>query len=430
MSRRTNLLAVLLFGLLLVGLVALNGALFALAFPLAVYLIAALFFAPDQLAIEVSRSISKDHVLSNRAVTISLTITNKGARLDEVLVEDIIPSGLKLVEGYSKVLISLSSGQSHQLSYSYAGARGNFSLNRTLVRACESYGLYTKDTVLAAPTQLIILPELKRLHQVLIRPRRTHDYVGPIPARQGGSGVEFFGVREYQLGDPLRWVNWKVTARQDRDLIFTNEFEQERIADVGLILDARLQNDIIRGDESLFEYSVRATASLADAFLNDGNRVGLLIYGRGQEKTFPGYGKVQREHILRALGKAQTSDNLALQNLNYLPTRFFPAHSQIVMISPLADHDIPVLFQLRALGYSLLIVSPNPVLYEARGYIHTAEVNTGTRLANLERALLLHKLQRAGIQTIDWDVSRPFEQVANSTLGRMARITRNIGRVS
>jgi uncharacterized protein (DUF58 family) len=236
-------------------------------------------------------------------------------------------------------------------------------------------------------------------------------------------------VREYQVGDPLRWINWKVAARHDQTL-FTNEFEQERIADVGLILDARSQSDIHCKDGSLFEYSVRVTASLADAFLSDGNRVGLLIYGRGQEKTFPGYGKVQRERILRALGNARTSDNLALQSLNYLPTRFFPAHSQIVMVSPLSDHDLPVLFQLRALGYSLLIVSPDPVSFEARLYAKDEVVSVATRLANLERVLLLHKLQRGGIQTVDWDVTRPFDQVAYAMLGRLPRGIHAIGPVS
>ena len=97
------------------------------------------------------------------------------------------------------------------------------------------------------------------------------------------------------------------------------------------------------------------------------------------------------------------------------------------MISPLSDPDLPVLFRLRALGYSLLLVSPDPVSFEARLYRTDPVVELGARMAFLERALLLHKLQRAGIQTVDWDVSRPFDQVAHAILGHLPRENHAIG---
>jgi uncharacterized protein (DUF58 family) len=429
MSGRIALLVVLLFGVLLFGLIVLNGSLIALAIPLAIYLAAALFFVPEDLRLSANRSLSLECVSPGRPVVVKLTLTNKGSSIDELLVEDVIPSHLTVVDGTSSAIISLRSGETRQIQYTLSGRRGRFIFDKVQVTACDAFGLHRRRASLPALASLLVLPELKRLRRVSIRPRRTHDYVGPIPARQGGSGVDFFGVREYQVGDPLRWINWKVTARHEQTL-YTNEFEQERIADVGLILDARSQSDIHSKEGSLFEYSIQVTASLADAFLSDGNRVGLLIYGRGQEKTFPGYGKVQRERILRALGNARTSDNLALQSLNYLPTRFFPAHSQIVMVSPLSNDDLPVLFQLRALGYSLLIVSPDPVSFEARLYSKDEVVRVATRLANLERVLLLHKLQRGGIQTVDWDVTRSFDQVAYAMLGRLPRGIHAVGPVS
>ena len=426
MSRRGTLLVVLLFGVLLFGLMALNGSLVALAIPLAVYLSAALYFGPEDVQLSASRGLSTDCVSPGRPVVVRLTLTNQGPAIDELLVEDGVPSYLEVVEGQASAILSLKAGETRQIEYTVSGRRGRFIFDSVQITACDAFGMHSQRARLSAVASLLVLPELKRLRRVSIRPRRTHDYVGPIPARQGGSGVDFFGVREYQVGDPLRWINWKVAARHEQTL-YTNEFEQERIADVGLILDARSQSDIYTKAGSLFEYSIQVTASLADAFLSDGNRVGLLIYGRGQEKTFPGYGKVQRERILRSLGNARTSDNIALQSLNYLPTRFFPAHSQIVMVSPLTNNDLPVLFQLRALGYSLLVVSPDPVSFEARLYAKDKAISVATRLANLERVLLLHKLQRGGIQTVDWDVNRSFDQVAYAILGRFPRGIHAVG---
>jgi uncharacterized protein (DUF58 family) len=296
-----------------------------------------------------------------------------------------------------------------------------------------------------------------------VRPPRTRGFAGPIPARQSGSGVDFFGVREYQMGDRLRWMNWRVSARRDdgadaaymsrvagdapdripqgdaaqRDHgrysaglhnLFTNEFEQERIADIGLILDARQQNDVQTAEGSLFDHATQATASLAEMFLEAGNRVGLLIYGRGREGVFPGYGHVQRERILRALGRTATGHNYALESLNHLPTRFFPARSQIVFIGALnGTDDVAVLTGLRANGYAVMVVSPNPVAFEAQSLAASGARGTnaprtarqpGTRLtgleyanrlAQVERRLALLSLQRVGVQVVDWRVDQSLD---------------------
>jgi uncharacterized protein (DUF58 family) len=146
--------------------------------------------------------------------------------------------------------------------------------------------------------------------------------------------------------------------------------------------------------------------------------VGLLIYGFGMERTFRGYGKVQQERILYALGQARTGHNFALESLGYLPTRFFPAGSQIVMISPLMMEDVSALSQLRATGYELMVVTPDPVEFEARQMGVKGDV--AWDLARVERALLLRKLQRLGIRILDWPVDRPFEPLVRSTLGRVS----------
>jgi uncharacterized protein (DUF58 family) len=227
-------------------------------------------------------------------------------------------------------------------------------------------------------------------------------------------------VREYQVGDPIRWINWKVSARHS-GMLFTNVFEKERIADVGIIVDARQQTDIQLGEDSLFEHSVYAAASLADAFLDAGNRVGVLVYGRGMERTFPGYGKVQRERILESLAYAKTGVNYALESLELLPTCLFPARSQILMISPLNADDYGVLVRLRAAGYELLIISPDPVAYEIVKYKTGKIATTAQRLATIERTLLIRRLQRAGILVVDWNVNDQLDKILSTILAQQAR---------
>ncbi len=230
--------------------------------------------------------------------------------------------------------------------------------------------------------------------------------------------MEFFGVREYQPGDPLRWINRRASARHQASL-FVNEFEQERVVDVGLILDARGQSDADRGSESLFEYSIQATATLADTFLSGGNRVGLFIYGRSLDWTFPGYGKVQRERIIRALARAEQGYGRVFESLEHLPTRLFPVRSQLVLISPLISEDSAMLIRLRARGYRLMIISPDPVAFERQGYEDGDTVTVATHIALIERKLLLSKLRQAEIQVVDWPVDIPFHQIAHVALSRL-----------
>ncbi len=424
--RRLLLLGGLAYVLLLLGLATMNGPLLALTIPLVIYLAAALVYGPGELRLTATRLLSDDRVPKGKPVTVRLSVTNEGTRLERVQVEDIVPRQLEVIDGESSLITALAPGETVTLRYRVRGGRGDVKLGAARVRASDALGLFSREVLLQTPQRLMILPEVMKLRRVAIRPRRTLAYAGPVPARRGGSGVEFFGVREYQMGDPLRWINWRVSARH-RPSLFTNEFEQERITDVGLILDARRRTDRRGQDASLFEHAVRATASLAAAFLSDGNRVGLLIYGGFLDWTFPGYGRIQRERILRALAGAETGESRVFESLDFIPTRYFPAQSQLVLVSPLCEDDLPPLVRLRARGYQLMVISPDPIAFEARFLESDPTASLAVRIARLERNLLLRRLQRAGIRTVSWEVETSFDLALHASLSRQPHWFRAVG---
>ncbi len=422
---RLLLLAGLVYGLLLVGLATLNGGMVALALPILLYLGAALIYAPDVPRLHIQRELDADRVQHDTPVAVRLSIRNESSRLEEVLVEDLPPRGLRLVEGQPNRIVLLPPGQALELAYTVAGPRGRYEFQQVKVTAADHLGLFRREVLLTAPGSFIVLPEVRKLRQVSIRPLRTRASTGLIPARVGGPGVDFFGVREYQTGDPMRWVNWRVTARHPRR-IYSNEFEQERVADVGLVLDARQRHDLLANGDSLFEHAVRATAALADAFLRDGNRVAMLTYGAGLNWVFPGYGRLQRERILQALAGVQTGESEVFESLDYLPTRLFPPRSQVVLVSSLCNADLATLIRLRAHGYELLIISPDPIAFEtvARD-VHPA-LALGARIAQRERSILLQRLRQAGAQIVDWPVTRPLDQAILASLGRVPKWARPV----
>jgi uncharacterized protein (DUF58 family) len=425
---RSLLLSLLTYALLLAGIVTVHGEFITLALPLVVYLLIGYLQAPDAIKLEATRHLNLERVSPNQEVDVLVTVTNRGPSLEEILLTDLVSIGLTVRSGFSRHLLRLAKDASYTFAYTVSGRRGGYIFQGLHAQVNDHLAVSKATVRVEAKGRLFVLPPLMRVRNIVIRPRRTRVYAGSIPARAGGTGTEFFGVREYQPGDPPHSINWRVSARHT-DTLYANEYQQERVADVGIVLDGRLKtNEFARG-HSLFEYSVQAAASIADALLSQGNRVGLLLYATYLGWTVPGYGKIQRERILHALADAKTGDSQVFSDLEHIPTRLFPPESQIVFISPLVEDDLRPLIQLRAQGYDVLVVSPNPVKFEL-SYLPAAnsDVNFAGRVLHMERLLLLQKLQRANIRVLDWDVAEPFDLLVKRRLGRSPLWMRTFGR--
>ncbi|MBN1312059.1 MAG: DUF58 domain-containing protein [Anaerolineae bacterium] len=423
MKNHLLLPVVLLFGLLLLGLVSLRGEVLALALPLIVYISAALWFAPEKVDLIIRREASSEWVPVGTPVAVRLTVHNAGDMVEELLLTDPLPPGLELIEGENTLLASMPPGGELELNYTIRAPRGEYAVAHTAVTAGETFGMFWRELRLDAPFSLRVRPRMIGTRSIPIRPPQTRGFSGPIPSRQGGAGVDFFSVREYQSGDPQHRINWRIAARHPYEL-YTNTYQVERVADVGLILDARSRVDVRVGGDSLFEHAVQATAALASSLLGDGNRVGLLVYGGMIQNVFPGYGKIQRERILKALAQARVGHNYALENLGYLPTRFFPSRSQIVLISPLTIDDIPVLVQLCARGYAVMVICPDPLDFEVGEYLqdkggfHDSRAEYAYRLVRAERSFLLQQIRRVGVQVMNWNVDEPLAGAVQEVVRR------------
>lgn len=428
MTGKGTLLVVLATLLVLAGLATLNGAVIALSLPLLAYLAIGLFRRAEHMRLSAVRLVSADRVTVGTPVQVRLTVTNDGPPVAELRIDDAVARDLQVIEGETRLVTSLGSGESVDLEYTVRGPRGAHRFYTASARASDGFGLFHQQLEVAAPATVLMHPEVTRLQSIEIRPPRTRGFAGPIPARQGGAGLDFYAVREYQLGDRRRSVNWRLTARSE-DRVFSNVFEQERIADVGLILDARLAKDVLTVHGSLFEHSVRAAAALAETFLNDGNRVGLLVYGSSLDVVFPGYGRVQRTRILRALGRATAGHHFVFESLQNLPTRLFPSQSQIVFVGPVGADDVATFTRLRAHGYAVMAVCPNPIAFEAHALAGSARAELAGRVAQAERDFGLQQLRRFGVQVVDWDVQQPLGATLHESLARQPAAPRQLTRV-
>jgi uncharacterized protein (DUF58 family) len=388
--------------------------------PFLTYLAVAILQSPtlEKLSFSAKRTLEQTRTNGRLSIVVNLSIQNQGLETVHLFTQETAQPEMKITDGELSQRATLRAGESAELKYSFTAARGDFSWKSVRIIVSDPLGLIETKMSLPDNSTIQVRPQIKKFKAVSLRPRNTVHAPGSIPARLGGSGTDFFGIREYQPGDSLRTLDWRLTARHPRKF-FTKEFEQEEIAEIGLILDARQNTDLRIGQESLFEYSIDATASLAEMFLHQGHRVSLLVFGVTMLKAFPGYGKTQLHRIMSCLSKAKVeTESRTLGSLNFLPIRMFPSHALIIVISSLTSTDGSFFQRLRAYEYQPFLVSPDPLDFAYPTLAQDATSQLAIRATRIERRLRLNEIARLHIPVIDWHVSQPLFPLVRNALNR------------
>jgi uncharacterized protein (DUF58 family) len=387
------------------GFLLSNGPLVVIALPILAFALVPFVVPFPTASAKVDVEVGRAIVPEGEWTDVTASVSNTGPGFPLAVVSLCLPQGTR-VDGEARLAGPLESLAVRSVSLRLAASRGKYDLTAVRLEVFDALGLRRRETLLSASASFFVMPSMEHLESVEILPSKTRALPGSIRSRLTGSGVEFFGTREYSPGDPLRQLNWRAGERWDQ--LVTNVFNEEKAADVGIVLDARSVCEVNVRGESLFEHSVRAAASFADYFLRNGNRVGLLNYGSFVDWIFPGYGKIQRMRVLSALSRAKPGDHAAFREFSYLPIRLFPPRAQLVFISPLLADDVSALRYLRALKFEVLVVSPDPVSFEAQREQLDEYGVLAQRILSAERVALLTRLRRSGTRVIEWDTSIPL----------------------
>lgn len=419
-QRKVAFLSLSLIAFLIIGLLSQRGEFLLLAIPLAVHLMVGMAIASNISAPQfvATRILVRSLIQEQDTTEIQVELENRGERLELVEITDALPAGFQHEDGFPHGLASMGHGDRLTITYTIRARRGLYRLHTVRVRVRDLLGYVVLDEEVPCPENLTALPRYPELSQVEIRPPRTLLYSGTIRSHLPGDGIEFFGTREYSPGDNLRRMDWKAYARSGRLVI--NEYEEDRAAHVTVVLDAR---DIVnhhRGNESLLDYSVRASAALCHYFLQNGNRVGLLIYGTYMDWTFPGYGRRHEGRIMRALARAESGSTMVFEQLRELPTRLFPPGSQLILVSPLRPGDEEIIRLLRLNGYKVLVITPDPLSFEGTGIKEdTTEVALAKRLLTMKRTSMFKRLSAVGVSSLEWDVNSSLAPQLKATCRRL-----------
>jgi uncharacterized protein (DUF58 family) len=100
-----------------------------------------------------------------------------------------------------------------------------------------------------------------------------------------GRGMEFDEVRPYVPGDDVRAIDWNVTARTGEPHV--KRFVEERELTVMLLVDVSASQEFGSGRRSKLEAAVELSALLAMSAVENGDKVGLLLFHGGADLYIP-----------------------------------------------------------------------------------------------------------------------------------------------
>lgn len=140
---------------------------------------------------------------------------------------------------------------------------------------------------------------MARVRKLELKARRLvrESFSGEYLSSFRGQGLDFDDFREYQHGDEVRFIDWNVTARMNEP--FVRKFREERELSVIMAVDVSGSVDFGSQHLSKRELSAEIAAVLGFSALQNGDKVGLLIFA-GEPLMFVPPAKGTR-HLLRLI---------------------------------------------------------------------------------------------------------------------------------
>ncbi len=136
-----------------------------------------------------------------------------------------------------------------------------------------------------------------RYIEVTTRKAVTASFAGEYASAFKGRGVEFDEVREYEMGDDIRTIDWKVSARTGR--LHTRRYIEERELTIMLLADLSASGVFGSGRRSRNEVAAEIAALLAFSAIVNHDRVGLVIFTNQVERFIPP--RKGERHVLRLI---------------------------------------------------------------------------------------------------------------------------------
>ncbi len=156
--------------------------------------------------------------------------------------------------------------------------RGDLVAGAVTIRTIGPLGLAGRQATLPVPGRLRVLPEFASRRHLPSRLARLRELDGRAAVQVRGAGTEFDSLREYVIGDDVRSIDWRATARRADVVVRT--WRPERDRRVLIVVDSSRTSAVRVLDAPRLEASIEAALLLATLATHAGDRVELLAYDR------------------------------------------------------------------------------------------------------------------------------------------------------
>lgn len=196
-----------------------------------VLLVAALVALDPGLAVspqrlQLTRTLPGSVRLTETAESL-LTITNPERRTARIRVRDAWPPSAAAGEDRPRLVLPAGEGL-RQLTRLAPSRRGDLAAAAVTVRSFGPLGLAARQHSLQLPGVLRVLPEFRSRTHLPYRLARLREMDGQASVHVRGQGTEFDSLREYAVGDDVRSVDWRASARAHKTMVRTWRPERDR----------------------------------------------------------------------------------------------------------------------------------------------------------------------------------------------------------
>ncbi len=231
-----------------------------------------------------------------------------------------------------------------------------------------------------------------------------------------GSGIEYVQSRPYQLGDPVKSIDWRVTARLGK--IYIKEFEATKQLPMYLLIDTSASMTISSAHRSKYALAVHLAGGLAFAALDRVSPVGLIGTGTRALRIEPSLSRARILQWMHQLRRYRLDETTTLgERLNELSATL-PSRALVVVLSDL--HDPEALPALKLLGQKhdcavIQLKDPAEASLSGAGFFRGREAETGTefvahgRSQHLDTDLLHTELKRHRVDHLLLQTDHPVE---------------------
>jgi uncharacterized protein (DUF58 family) len=253
--------------------------------------------------------------------------------------------------------------------------------------------------------------------QFLIAVRKLADALGYGTDRSPflGSGIEYAQSRQYQPGDPVRSIDWRVTARTGK--VFVKEYEAPKQLPCFLLLDTSASMTVSSTRKSKYAVAVHVAGGLAFACLDRVSPVGVLGVGGRDLRVDPTMSKsriLQWLHEFRHF-RYDEPTTLSRRVSELAPT--LPNRCLVVVLSDLQEPGAVAALKLMAQRHDVVVLQfrdPAEGGLGSVGFIQAGEAETGRVFVTrgvkpwVDPEPVARELKRAGVDHLLIRTDRPF----------------------